>query len=418
MRILTITIAALLAAAVLVASDALGHASFARPAALAQQAPSPEQQGQKVIDKGLEFLKSRQQPNGSWQATDRVPPAITALALRGFVNDSRYGPDHPIVKSGFDALIAQQVADGGIYEDLLANYNTAIAVSALAEARQKAGDDRYTEVIDKAVQFLKKLQWTEETDPQSPEDKPGEEQSVSGPQDPFYGGWGYGGRSRGPGRPDLSNAHIALEALSAAGVPKEDAAYSQALIFVGRLQNYSQANSAEWAGDDGGFIYSPGGDRNFESFAGEYVTAAGQRRLRSYGSMTYAGLKSMVYAGLSKDDPRVRAAFDWIQNNWTLEENPGIAADNPENKDHGLYYYYLTLARALNAYDQPVLLTPQGPVDWRVAFIEGMSQLQRPDGSFSGNERWLENDPVLVTSYVVIALENALEDLRQHPVRR
>ena len=65
-----------------------------------------------------------------------------------------------------------------------------------------------------------------------------------------------------------------------------------------------------------------------------------------------------------------------------------------------------------------MLQPPLGPVDWRIAFIDKRSQLQRPDGSFTGNERWLENDPVLVTSYVVIALENALEDLRQHPAQR
>lgn len=386
--------------------------------AAAQDAPpadDAQKQAQAVINRGLGFLKTRQQPDGSWQADPRVPPAITALALRSFVGSDEYGPDHPLVKKGFDALLAQQIADGGIYEDLLANYNTAIAVNALAEARAKAGDDRYTQEIDKAVRFLRQLQWTEHTVPSAPEDKPGEAASVSGENDPFYGGWGYGGRSRGAGRPDLSNAQMAIEALHVAGIAPDDPALQRAVIFVSRLQNYSQANSAEWAGNDGGFIYSPGGDRKFESFAGEYVTPAGERRLRSYGSMTYAGLKSMVYAGLSKDDPRVKAAFDWISNNWTLDENPGIAATNPENADHGLYYYYLTLARALNAYDQPVLQTPQGEVDWRLALIRKMSELQKPDGSFSGNEKWQENEPTLVTSFVVIALENALEDLREHP---
>ena len=34
--------------------------------------------------------------------------------------------------------------------------------------------------------------------------------------------------------------------------------------------------------------------------------------LRSYASMTYAGLKSMIYAGLDRDDPRVKAALTYI----------------------------------------------------------------------------------------------------------
>ena len=41
--------------------------------------------------------------------------------------------------------------------------------------------------------------------------------------------------------------------------------------------------------------------------------------------MTYAGLKSMMYAGLGKDDPRVKAAWGWIQKNYTVDENPGLA---------------------------------------------------------------------------------------------
>jgi len=383
-------------------------------AALAQgKRQAPEARAQALADRGLAYLEKQQQPDGTWQPDPRVPPAITALALRGFVNSEKYGPDAPLVKKGFDALLAQQVADGGIYENLLANYNTAIAVSALAEAQERAGDKRYQEAIDKAVAYLRKLQWTPETDPEFAEEE--QEQKVSGEADPFYGGWGYGGRSRGPGRPDLSNAQIALEALHQAGVPANDPAFQRAVIFVSRLQNYEGSNTAEWAGSDGGFIYSPGGDRNYESFAGEYTTADGKRRLRSYGSMTYAGLKSMVYAGLSKDDPRVRAAFGWVSENWTLDENPGIAATNPENADHGLYYYYLTLARALDAYDQPILDTPSGKVDWRLALIEKMGQLQKEDGSWSGNAKWQENDPTLVTSYIVIALETAMKDLKEHP---
>ena len=33
--------------------------------------------------------------------------------------------------------------------------------------------------------------------------------------------------------------------------------------------------------------------------------------------MTYSGLKSMIYAGLTKDDPRVKAAVQWIRSTTT-----------------------------------------------------------------------------------------------------
>ena len=76
----------------------------------------------------------------------------------------------------------------------------------------------------------------------------------------------------------------------------------------------------------------------------------GKRIVRSYGSMTYAGLKSMIYCGLTKDDPRVKAAWNWIRKNWTLDINPGMQFSNPKDPkagESGLYYYYHTLARAL-----------------------------------------------------------------------
>ena len=62
--------------------------------------------------------------------------------------------------------------------------------------------------------------------------------------------------------------------------------------------------------------------------------------LRSYGSMTYAGLKSMIFAGLKPDDPRVKAAVEWIKKNYDIDANPGMG-------QAGLFYGYHTLAKGL-----------------------------------------------------------------------
>ena len=58
--------------------------------------------------------------------------------------------------------------------------------------------------------------------------------------------------------------------------------------------------------------------------------------------MSYAGFKSLVYAGLTKDDPRVKAVLDWVGKNYTVKENPGVG-------DAGLFYYYHSFASALAA---------------------------------------------------------------------
>jgi squalene-hopene/tetraprenyl-beta-curcumene cyclase len=376
----------------------------------------PAEKAVEVADRGIEFLLDQQQPDGTWQAAPQVPPAYTALATRALLGSDDFGPDSPEIKRALDSLLDQQTPDGGVYSDLLANYNTAIAVSTFVAASEEAGDDRFDQAIVDGVNFIRRLQWLPEIEPEFEGDRPEGIGNVADQGDPFYGGWGYGGRSRGDGRPDLSNLSMALEALHDADIPADDPAYRAALTFITRLQNNSETNPNDWAGDDGGFVYSPDADGSYESFAGEYIDANGQRRLRSYGSMTYAGLKSMIYAGLSKDDPRVVAAHDWVQNNWTLDENPGMAEGDPDKARWGHFYYLITLARALDAYDEPMLDTPtMGEIDWRIELINAAAEMQNPDGSWQGESKWQEDQKVLVTSYVVNALNTARKDLAENP---
>src|SRR5262245_7565078 len=102
--------------------------------ALAQDATA---KAQATIDKGLSFLKSQQKPDGGWQ-NEKEPPPITAIVLKAFAQDQRYDANTDFVKKGYDKLLGYQVENGGIYTDLLASYNTAIAVSALAAAENPA----------------------------------------------------------------------------------------------------------------------------------------------------------------------------------------------------------------------------------------------------------------------------------------
>ncbi|HEX4055583.1 MAG TPA: prenyltransferase/squalene oxidase repeat-containing protein [Tepidisphaeraceae bacterium] len=378
---------------------AMGMLLSAVSMAAASDADS-DQLAQATIDKALGYLKSKQKPDNGWQE-QADPPGITALVLRAFISDDQYNVNQPFLAKGFEKLLSYQVSNGGIYNQILACYNTAIAISALAESK----DPGYRGAMLKALGFLRSQQWSDKISG-VPEDL-----RVKSDQDVRYGGFGYG---RGA-RPDLSNTQMALDALHDAGVKPSDPAFQAAVKFATRCQNFSETNDQPWAGDDGGFIYTPANGGN--SAAGEFLLG-GRRMLRSYGSMTYAGLKSMIYAGLSHDDSRVKAAWDWISKNFTVDENPGMAALGPENAQGGLYYYFYTMARALTAYGQPVIVDPQGNRhDWRVALIQKLATLQRPDGSFVGQRRWMEDNPVLVTAYTVMVLEEAKMDLAQRPGR-
>jgi len=357
------------------------------------------QLAQATIDKSLAYLKSKQKPDSGWQ-DEADPPGITALVLRAFISDEKYASSQPFLQKGFEKLLSYQVANGGIYKDVLACYNTAIAISALAESK----DPGYHGAMIKALDYLKSLQWSDKISGVS------EEVRLKSDQDIKYGGFGYGRSAR----PDLSNTQMALDALNDAGLKSDDPAFAAATKFVAHCQNFSETNDQPWAGDDGGFIYTPANGGN--SAAGEFIGIGGRRMLRSYGSMTYAGLKSMIYAGLSHDDPRVKAAWDWISKNFTVDENPGMAALGPDSAQGGLYYYYYTMARALSAYGQPEIVDPQGSQhDWRVSLIRKIATLQRPDGSFMGQRKWMEDNPVLVTAYTVLVLEEAQKDLAAHP---
>jgi len=138
-------------------------------------------------------------------------------------------------------------------------------------------------------------------------------------------------------------------------------------VFIHRLQGHeSNEILNDKIHNDGGFIYATsinpeviGVPRSFAS--PDAIDEAKQGRpisgLRSYRSMTYAGFKSYVYAGLDTDDPRVEAALDWIREPYTFERHP----ETPKQiSKQGLYYYYLVAARALRAWGQPTLRTEAG----------------------------------------------------------
>ena len=322
------------------------------------------------IDKGLDWLKGQQAEDGLF--ADH--PGITALVLTAFLRhpENKYAEaDHPFIQKGLQRLVAMQQPNGGIYDvemqPALPNYNTAISVMALSST----GNPKYDEVIKKAQGFLKNLQVTDE-------------ESV------YFGGIGYGSRQDVK---DLSNLNIAIQALKESGSDDQEV-WDKAIKFLERTQNRSESNDQSWAGNDGGFIYSPDG----ESKAG--TDAAGSPR--SYASMTYAGLLSFIYANVDKDDERVKAAFEWIKEHFTLEENYGMGAQ-------GLYYNYHTMAKALRLYGQATFVDAKGiSHDWYREFAEKMIELQQPDGFWvNESSRWMEADPRLVTAYIVLALDTA-----------
>lgn len=392
-----ITPTALVLAATLLATPAAA-APQELPPARATPDTDTRAQAREAIDRALAYLRSQQSPTtGGWRENPDGPsyPAITGLVLDAMLLDPRIDATDPHAAAAIRYLLSYAKPDGGIHDGLLPSYNTAISLSALSRVHtpEAAG------AIQRGQRFLKGLQYTEVGG--------GEDSAEPVSKDhPFYGGVGYGNH----GRPDLSNLGFFLQAMHDTGVSSEDESIQRALTFLERVQMLDETNDMPYADGttQGGFIYAtvPNAGsvdgRAGQSMAGtiEETTHDGDTltRLRAYGSMTYVGFKSLIYADLAPGDPRLDAAWAWINANYTMDENPGMG-------DQGRYYYYCSMARALHAAGVPLV---KGR-DWRADLIATLAALQNPDGSFATlNDRWMETDPVLVTAYALIALQHAV----------
>jgi squalene-hopene/tetraprenyl-beta-curcumene cyclase len=362
--------------------------------------PSTLKDGLHSLDLGLRWLSIQQHPDGSWSLAQY--PALTGLAVACYCLDPRRAPADPLpeaAQKGVAFLLGCVRPDGGIYVSsdqapALPHYNTALASMALV----LTGDESHRAVIENARRFL-----------------------VGGQHlgsDVFSGGFGY---EADPNRKyaDLSSTYMVLESVwaaenSAFRDEKQDFQderrldWAAALEFLTRVQNLPGSNDQPWAqsatkDDRGGFVYHPG-----ESKAGDEMSEDGSRRFHSYGSMSYAGLLSLLYADVDRDDPRVVAAVDWIRRHYTVDENPGMGAQ-------GLYYSFHTMAKALIHWGEEPLVLPSGRrAFWRKDLARKLVSLQRIDPQTSlgywvnDNGRWWESDPVLATTFALMALDMVL----------
>lgn len=391
----------------------------------------------RAIERGNEYLKEKQNPDGYWSS--KAYPAMTALALTAALRDPMF--DHnkewpEYIKKGYSFLTGNQKSDGGIYARGLASYNTSVSMLGLLAANKS----EYEPAILKARKFLIN------------------QQNHFAPDNPYNGGIGYGDENS-PQTADLSNTSLALEALYYSKEIAEDGKHGKqpdlnwdaAIEFISRCQDLPETNDQPWAKETtenkGGFAYRPSNENpkedlkavkpaeKTENKPGEKAVAANEGQkpgagapegrptgkppgarggpggkpqadaeektpLRSYGSMSYAGLQSLIYAQVSKDDPRVKAVIAWLARNFSVEENPGVGPQ-------GLYYYYQTMSKTLSAAGiDELTLTDGRKIDWREKLAKAVINKQQSDGSWvNSNNRWWESDPILVTSYTVLALE-------------
>jgi len=347
---------------------------------------STAKEAEAALNRGLDWLAAQQKEDGSW--SEASFPALTALPLWAF-SMSNHPKKAEITAKAAKFILNNVQPDGGIYRKLpgkgggLSNYNTALCMIAL----HSLNDPTYTPVVLKARKFVAAGQHFG--------------------SDVYEGGMGYD-RETGRDYTDLSDSVIAYESMRLTQSVEDlrdkseahvDLDWAAAVRYLDRVQNKASSGPE----NAGGFAYRPD-----ESKSGTTTNKEGVVIFRSYGSMTYAGLLSLIYADVNKNDPRVQSAFDWAAKHWTLEENPGMG-------NQGLFYFYSVLSKALAAYGRDTIpAKDQNQILWRDALVKKLISLQKVDSKtghgywVNNNNRFWEANDILVTSYTLLALEVAM----------
>ena len=334
--------------------------------------PETRQKLTESLTRGAAYLRQQRKPDGTWENNAGITglAAIALMKMPGADHAKAVEELHPTL----DSLVKLAKPDGGIYDRTVPHYVTAISVMALVTAGRPADKP----LIEKGRQYIA--------------DRMLDEGEGVARSEKWYGGMGYGA-SRPDGRQaDIISLEYALRALKESDLPADNAAYEKAITFLQRTQNNSETNEQEWAANDGGFVYYPGFTYHVEGGT------------KSYGSATYAGVLSYTWANVKKTDPRVQAVLKWVRDNYTVDENPGMGQKT-------VYYYYMVLAKALQAVGDPVIVDSRGRSHvWREDLGRKLISLQHPEGYWVNEVKdEMQDNKVLVTTFTMAAIQAILQ---------
>ncbi len=387
------------------AGTSKGDDGGARAGGLASHADLGDALTKKVhaaLRKARHGLARVQEDDGSFGAPSLdMPPSVgfTAMVTMGLMaatTKTQVAKDEAI-NEALAFIASKQKENGAIFGNPQhITYETSVAVGAFALARIP----KFRSNQMKARNYLV------------------ESQIVADESDASHGGFPY---KQDKGQPaDLSNAQMAATALYDAELDKDHALWKHLRSFTKRVQNDSESNTTEQeiehdgkkivvvSGQDGGGIYGPGLVK-----AGVVKRGDGKWEIRSYGSMGYALLKCLLFAGVKPEDRRVQILVKWLSDHWTVDKNPGFEAhENPEMAgQQGLFYYYFTCARALAEYEKhagkPLVIKDRAGKEhhWRRELAEKILSLQQENGLWKNKvDRWGESAETLASGYAMQAL--------------
>ena len=363
---------------------ALVAALLAAPLAVA--APPPAEPGlelsvrleaQNAVQRGVEFLVRTQAADGGWADHPGISAVCLVALARAPHPDAAPLPDR---LTRARAFLLQHVQRDGAIVNAKARDNVIYSTSVGVMALSLLGRAEDTELILRGRAYLVRAQ-----------DRSGFEYQGLGYQDARY--------------PDLSNTHWAIEALhvSEARVPASVAAAERertAQYFRRAVKLISDCQAPATHADAGGFLYYP--------LRGQPPVAVAHPDLpgdRAWGSLSFGGVKSLVYAGVERGDERVTRGLAWLGQHYSLKENTGLGQG-------GLYYGFYMMATTCSVLQVEKLTDATGAArDWRSGLAGELLARQQTDGRWVNGQRlWLEDNPALCTAYALLALELLLAE--------
>ena len=370
------------------------------------------------LTRGIEYLLEQQGADGGWHspAYGAMQPGapITANILYCLAQvPQRFTTPHRERLTSACQFLAQGIDDHGYVTnpDGSPNYpNYASAMLLIADRRLQLGLS--TQHRQRLIEFLVASQL-------------GTKHEYSS-DDADYGGWDLMGWDLGPrlsAGTNVSVTRIAIEALvSERDHPGVNACLERAEVWLSRCQNFSsdqQLNTS--SGLDGGFYFHPKTEHhgNKAGWMDDDRTQA-----ISYGTATADGLHALLLLGVPRDDARVQAALNWLQQHPAIVRVPGFENTPPTaGWEQGLlFYYYASVTSAYRVVSEQSGESPMAgiPVSPHATLSESdtrdpiaiqmavkIVQAQQLNGSWENkSNRMREDDPLIATPFALTALGN------------
>jgi squalene-hopene/tetraprenyl-beta-curcumene cyclase len=361
------------------------------------------------LAKAGKYLIAKQSPDGAWRSETygcfRDGPELTGYVMSTLFFMPQSGEEAKVsYRKGADYLAGWMDEKGRIKADPpWLNFPVYSAASSSRVVVLQERSERNLRAQKAWLEYVLARQLTEQLGWQ--------------PADPQYGGWGFsiqppkkpaaGGQPGSFFESNLSATVFGVAALRSAKLPPEHPAYRAALSFALKCQNFSEDPAkADPRFDDGGFFFIPGdAGQNKAGVAGQ--DRFGRERFHSYGTMTADGLRVLVRCGLPLDHPRVVAARQWLERNFSAERNPGNFAKDREVLRNATYYYWAwAAAHAFQAVNVREFRQGRRRVCWAEELAVAMLKRQEPDGSWinRGFTDAKEDDPLVAAPWAAATL--------------